>query len=141
MSRREVRPWMRAITEPISKDNVPASLQSYALNMSFPIEPFLYVLSHLSLCSLFFSFSFSFPFPLASSVFEKWQKSLTSGLLCPFTSHVHYTILPAIYYTSRTMRRTFSSTCGFRIIRNASSKPPEQPTKHFRRHGMKKAAF
>ena len=71
MSRREVRPWLRAITEPISKDNVPASLQNYALNMSFPIEPFLYVLSHLSLRSLFFLFSFTFPFPLASSRF--WE--------------------------------------------------------------------
>lgn len=123
----------------ISNRAVPVSLISpfspLPFFFSFPFSfPFFF--------SLFFSL-FLFPFPLASSVFEvveKWQKSLTSGLLCPFTSHVHYMILPAIYYTSRTMRRTCSSTCGFRIIRNASSKPSAQPIRRFRRHGMRKAA-
>ena len=46
MSTAAVHQWLRPITELISKDSEPASLQSFALSMSSPTEPFLYVLSH-----------------------------------------------------------------------------------------------
>lgn len=145
MSRRAVHLWPRPITEPISKDNEPASLQSYALNMSFPIEPFLYVfISSLSLCFPFvFPFLFFFPFACFAAIlkyFEKQESPDASGGGCsPMPSHVHCMILPAIYSTSRTRRRTSSSTCGFRIIRNASFKP-RGAIRPFRPHGTKKAA-
>lgn len=78
MSRGELHLWPRPITEPISKDNVPASLQSYALNMSFPIEPFLYVLSHLISLSISLSLPFFFSAFPSAAIFENVEEQTKS---------------------------------------------------------------
>lgn len=79
---------------------------------------------------------------------EKWGKNApppqTGAPLPPFpalcikNSHVHYSISPAICSMSRTMPRTSSSTCGFRIIRNDSFNAQGE-IRPFRRRGIKTA--